>query len=136
MEPRGWVKTRRLEADKILPMRFGMTQSNLHKLEEMLMAVSHPSSPSYGKHLSPLEVVETFAPSEASIASVISWLSEFGFDNDRIRLAGNKGWVEVNATTAEAEELLDTEYHVYTYPSGVEQISKTPYCLHLPNQDH
>ncbi len=100
------------------------------------MAVSHPSSPTYGKHFSPLEVVEAFAPSEDSISAVISWLSEFGFDNDRIRLTGNKGWVEVNATTAEAEELLNTEYHVYTHPSGVEQISKAPYCLHLSNRNH
>ena len=62
MEPRSWVKTRRLEADHILPMRFGMTQSNLHNLEDMLMAVSHPESPTYGRHYTPVEVVEAFAP--------------------------------------------------------------------------
>ncbi len=124
MEPRGWVQTRRLEADKVLPMRFGMTQNNLHKLEEMLMAVSHPDSPAYGQHYSPLEVVNTFAPSAETISAVSAWLAEFGFSKDRLRLTGNKGWVEVNATVAEVEELLHTEYHVFTHPSGVEQISR------------
>lgn len=124
VEPRGWVKSRRLEADRVLPMRFGLSQSNLHNLEEMLMSVSHPSSPSYGQHFTPLEVVNAFAPSEETISAVISWLTESGLGRDRLRLTASKGWVEVNATTAEIEELLQTEYHVFTHPSGIEQISE------------
>ena len=123
MEPRGWVKSRRLEGDKILPMRFGLSQNNLHKIEEMLLAVSHPDSAQYGKHYTPAEVVDTFAPSKETISTVVSWLTESGFSPDRLRLTASKGWIEVNATTAEVEDLLDTEYHVYTHPSGVEQLS-------------
>ena len=124
MEPRGWVKSRRLEADRVLPMRFGLTQSNIHKLEEMLMSVAHPSSPTYGQHYTPLDVVNAFSPSEETISTVISWLTESGLDRDRLRLTVNKGWVEVNATTAEVEELLQAEYHVYMHPSGFEQIGR------------
>ena len=118
-----WVRTRKLEADKVLPMRFGLTQQNLHRIEEMLMSVSHPSSPSYGKHFTPEEVVDTFAPSPETIATVVKWLHDAGLHKDRHRLSVSKGWIEVNATVAEVEDLLDTEYHVYTHSSGAEQIS-------------
>ncbi|KAJ3487644.1 hypothetical protein NLI96_g3409 [Meripilus lineatus] len=129
MEPRGWVKSRRLEGDQILPMRFGLSQNNLHKIEEMLLAVSHPDSAQYGKHYTPAEVVDTFAPSKETISTVVSWLTESGFSPDRLRLTASKGWIEVNATTAEVEDLLDTEYHVYTHPSGVEQLSCHSYSV-------
>ncbi|KAF8895255.1 subtilisin-like protein [Infundibulicybe gibba] len=87
------------------------------------MAVSHPESPTYGKHWKPADIVETFAPSSATIDAVTDWLIDAGFSPDRMRLASNKGWIHVNVTTAEAEELLKTEYHVYTHPeTGVEQI--------------
>ncbi|OBZ71486.1 Tripeptidyl-peptidase SED1 [Grifola frondosa] len=121
-EPLDWVKTRKLEADKVLPMRIGLTQQNLHKVEEMLMAVSHPKSPSYGQHWSPEDVIDAFAPSYETIAAVKEWLTDFGIAAERLRLSSSKGWIEVNATTAEVEELLATEYHVYTHDSGVEQI--------------
>lgn len=121
---RGWLKSRRLEADKVLPMRFGLTQRNLDKLEDMLMSVSHPESPKYGQHFSAAEIVETFAPSFETISAVTNWLTGSGLAKERLRLSTDKGWIEVNATTAEVEELLKTEYHVYTHSSGAEQISK------------
>jgi tripeptidyl-peptidase-1 len=52
-------------------MRFGLVQQNLffHGLEEMLMSVSHPESPKYAQleHFTPMEVVDTFAPSQETI---------------------------------------------------------------------
>lgn len=121
-EPVDWAVSRRLEPDKILPMRIGLAQRNLDRLEELLMEVSHPESPKYGQHYTPSEVVDTFAPTIETIEAVTNWLVNSGFSRDRLRLAGNKGWIHVNVTTAEAEELLDTQYHVYTHPSGDEQI--------------
>lgn len=129
-----WVKTRKLEAEKVLPMRFGLAQQNLHRVEEMLMAVSHPSSPTYGRHFSAAEVVDTFAPSDDTIAAVTNWLTEAGLHRDRLRLSASKGWISVNATVAEIEDLLDTEYQVYTHSSGAEQISMS--FVHLiPDQN-
>ena len=52
-DPLDWVPVGRLESNKVLPMRFGLAQQNLHRVEEMLMAVSHPESPTYGKALYP-----------------------------------------------------------------------------------
>ena len=128
-EPVAWAKTRRLEAHKVIPLKIGLTQQNVHQLEEILMSVSHPDSPTFGQHWSPQRVVEHFAPSEDTISKVKDWLTASGFNPDRIRVSHNKGWIEVNATTAEVEHLLDTEYHVYTHTSGHEQISPCCYTI-------
>ena len=121
-QPLDWVQSRRLEAHKVLPMRFGLTQQNMHRLEELLLEVSHPESEKYGQHYTAAQVVDTFAPSEDAIAAVTNWLVESGFSRDRLRLSVNKAWIQVNATTAEVEELLKAEYHVYSHPeTGDEQ---------------
>lgn len=123
-EPRSWTLERRLEPHVTLPLRIGLTQSNLHKIEDMLMAVSHPESLQYGKHFTPAEIIETFAPQEETVDAVKGWLMDFGIAADRLRLSASKGWLEVvNATVAEAEDLLSAEYHVFTHPSGAQQIS-------------
>ena len=123
-EPIHWAKTGRLGSNRVLPMRFGLVQQNLHRLEEMLMSVSHPESPKYAQHFTPMEVVETFAPSEETISAVTSWLVDSGFSHDRLRLSPNKVWIHVNASTSEVENLLNTEYHVYSHPSGDTQIGE------------
>ncbi|KAG5346761.1 hypothetical protein C0989_000262, partial [Termitomyces sp. Mn162] len=104
-------------------MRFGLKQENLHRIEEMLLAVSHPQSPTYGQHWTPSAVVETFAPSDDTIAAVANWLTDAGITRERLRLSVSKGWIDLNATVGEIEDLLKTEYHVYTHmETGDEQI--------------
>ncbi|KDR82525.1 hypothetical protein GALMADRAFT_828163 [Galerina marginata CBS 339.88] len=137
MEPVDWVKSRRVDPAWVLPMRFGLVQSNMDKLEEMLMSVSHPSSPRYGQHFNPEEVVETFAPTKESIDAVTGWLVDSGISRDRMRLSHNRGWILVNATTAEAEDLLQAEYHVYTHTeSGAEQIGCHNYSVPVHIKNH
>jgi tripeptidyl-peptidase-1 len=129
-EPTHWTKTGRLDSNKVLPMRFGLNQQNLHKLEEMLMSVSHPESPKYAQHFTPIEVVDTFAPSEETISAVTNWLIVSGLSRDRLRLSPNKGWIHLNASTSEVENLLNAEYHVYTHPSGETQIGEECTYVH------
>ena len=123
-EPIHWVNTGRVDPNKMLPMRFGLAQQNLDKLEEMLKSVSHPESPRYAQHFTAMEVVNTFAPSEETISAVTNWLVDAGFSRDRLRLSTNKGWIYLNASTSEVENLLNAEYHVYTHPSGDTQIGE------------
>ena len=72
-------------------MRFGLAQQNFHKVEEILMSVSHPESPTYAQHFTPMQVIGTFAPSEETVAAVTNWLIGSGFSCDRLRLSLNKG---------------------------------------------
>ena len=120
-EPLDWVPVGRLDSEKILPMRFGLAQQNLHRVEDMLMAVSHPESPTYGKHYAPADIVEIFSPSNETISTVTSWLIDSGFAQSRLRLSANKGWLSVDATTSEVEKLLNAEYYVYNHTSGEKQ---------------
>lgn len=122
MEPVDWTKSRRVDPDWVLPMRFGLVQSNLDQIENMLMSVSSPNSPTFGQHFTQEQILETFAPSQQTIDSVTEWLASSGISRDRLRLSHNKGWIHLDATTSEVEDLLKTEYHVYTHTSGVEQI--------------
>lgn len=117
-----WVQSRRLDSDLILPMKFGLTQQNMHRLEELLLEISHPESPKYSQHYTPEQVMETFAPSAESIDEVMNWLTDSGIARERIRLSGNKSWIHLNATVTEAEELLQTEYHVFSHSSGEETL--------------
>ena len=135
VEPLDWVLSRRLESHKVLPMRFGLVQQNIHRLEELLLEVSHPESPKYGQHYTPAEIVKTFTPSHETISAVTNWLVNSGFSRDRLKLSANKGWIHVNATTAEVEDLLDAEYHVYSHPStGSEQIGESSFRNAVKNK--
>jgi tripeptidyl-peptidase-1 len=120
----GWIQARRLESSKVIPMRVGLQQRNLHQLEDLLLSVSHPESPTYGQHWSPAQIVDMFAPSHETIAAVKNWLVDSGLAAERLRLSPSRGWIAVNVTVEEAEKLLHTEYHVYTHPSGAEQFGE------------
>ena len=126
--PSFWSRAHRIQPDIVLPMRIGLKQNNVDKLEDMLMDVSHPDSPNYGNHWSPAKVAATFAPSRETIETVKNWLQESGIDASRMRLSRSKGWIEFNATASEIEGLLDAEYHVYTHDeTGREHI-----CWSIP----
>jgi tripeptidyl-peptidase I len=58
----GWYKRSSIEEGTMLPMKIGLTQRNLDKAHEFLMDVSDPKSVNFGKHWTPKQVAETFAP--------------------------------------------------------------------------
>ncbi|KAJ7200324.1 subtilisin-like protein [Mycena pura] len=132
----GWQLARRLEPGTVIPLRVGLQQRNLDQLEDLLMSVSHPESTTYGQHWSPAQVVDAFAPSDGTVAAVKNWLIDAGLARDRLRLSPSRGWIAVNVTAAEAEELLHTEYHVYTHPSGAEQFGCHSYSVPAHVQEH
>lgn len=128
-EKRGWRLARRLESATVLPMKIGLTQNNLDTLEDVLMAVSHPESPDYGKHWTAERVVEHFAPARDTVEAVVEWLGQSGISRDRLRLSASKGWIKVNATVGEVEDLLKTEYHVWEDDDGAERVGCHEYSV-------
>ncbi|KAJ8066000.1 hypothetical protein OCU04_005094 [Sclerotinia nivalis] len=114
-EPRNWRRENLLHPDSHLPMRFAITQNNLHNAEAYLMDVSNPSSPNYGKHWSAKKVAETFAPSADSVKAIVQWLEEYGIKSERVKQSQSLSWIHANVTVAEAESLLNTKYYAYTH---------------------
>ncbi|KAL6299946.1 peptidase S8/S53 domain-containing protein [Sparassis latifolia] len=113
--PAGWRPVRRAEPSTVLPLRIGLSQSNLDNLEALLLDVSHPESPNFGKHWSAKQVADTFRPSQETIDTVRAWLVESGLDAERIKLTKGGSWIQADVTIAEAEVLLGTEYYIYQF---------------------
>lgn len=132
--PPAWKIHRQLDKNTYLPFKIGLKQSNMDRLEEYLMDVSHPSSPNYGQHWSPEKVLETFKPSSESVDTVFNWLQESGFEAERMQLSKSQGWIEMKLTVEEAEQLLDAEYFIYEHVNGHQHIGETHafYSLFFP----
>ena len=105
-----WANIGRAPANSVLPMRIGLSQSNLDKAHEYLNDVSHPSSPNYGKHWTSQQVIDAFQPAESTIETVRQWLVNAGLEPT---LSGNKAWFAFDTTAKQAESLLQTEYYEY-----------------------
>ncbi|RFU29342.1 hypothetical protein B7463_g7016, partial [Scytalidium lignicola] len=112
---RDWIKSSRIEGSAIIPMRIGLTQSNLDKGYDYIMDVSDPESSKYGKHWTAEEVHDMFAPTDKTVAAVREWLISSGIDEDRIVHAENKGWFAFDATVEEAERMLLTEFYEHEH---------------------
>ncbi|TVY84969.1 Tripeptidyl-peptidase sed1 [Lachnellula suecica] len=129
--PHQWAKRTRAHPDEVLPVRIGLTQSNLHRAEEYILDVSDPRSPNFGKHWSAEKVANVFAPAKKTHDGVVDWLVSYGIDASRHTYSTGRNWIQVNATVAETEKLFNTEYHYYEHElSGGYRIACDEY--HLP----
>lgn len=113
--PPGWERHEKLANHEVIPLRFALSQSNLDKADGFLMDVSHPDSPNFGKHWTAQQIAETFAPSQESVETVTAWLKNSGIAPERIRKSQSLGWLHLNATVAEAEDLLKTEFFLHKH---------------------
>lgn len=104
-----WTKRNRVHGDVKLPMRIGLTQSNLHNGHEYLMDVADPESSNYGKYYTANEVIDLFAPAESAVDTVRAWLESSGIDAERASLSVNKQWLQFDARSSEAEGLFQTK---------------------------
>ncbi|KAI9046921.1 hypothetical protein LZ554_008999 [Drepanopeziza brunnea f. sp. 'monogermtubi'] len=111
VESRDWIKGDRLEKTAIVPMKIGLTQSNLEKGYDYLMDVSEAHSDNYGKHWTPEQVHDAFAPKKETVASITQWLTDSGIQHNRIVFYENKGWIAINVTVQEIEDLLKAEFY-------------------------
>ena len=129
LAPQQWEKRDRVRPDIVVPVRIGLTQSNLDRGPFMLDEVSNPSSPKYGQHYSVEEVNDIFAPSQESVDAVQAWLHR-SIHPDRITQSVNKQWLQVDASIGEVEALVGTEYYHYEHLStGKSNIACDEYSL-------
>lgn len=134
--PQNWWKHSKLHSRAVLPMRIGLRQQNLHRAEEFLLSVSHPDSPDFGKHWTAKQVAETFAPHPDSVHVVMNWLSAAGISPTRVGVSQSMGWLTFDATVAEAERLLKTEYNVYEHMGGQKHVACHSYSVPEHVQEH
>ncbi|KAG8526033.1 uncharacterized protein KY384_000795 [Bacidia gigantensis] len=132
-----WEKRDRVHPDVLLPVRIGLTQSNLDKGPELLDEVSNPASPKYGQHYSMEDVYDIFAPQTETVEAVRTWLQDSGIHVDRISQSTNKQWIQLDSTTAELESLINADYHHYEhYQTGRSNIACDEYSVPAHVQPH
>ena len=91
---------------------------------------SDPASPNYAKHWTPEQVVEAFAPSNETVEAVRDWLIKAGIHKARVTHSDNKAWLAFDATTEEAEGLLQTEYHSYQHKQDGHSVTACEQYVH------
>lgn len=68
--------------------------------------------------------------SDESVNAVKTWLIGSGIAIERIKSSAAMGWLQVNATVTEAENLLKTKYHVFEHTeSGTLHVACDFYSL-------
>jgi tripeptidyl-peptidase I len=110
-----WVKRNRVESSAILPVRIGLTQSNLEQGHDLLMELSHPDSPRYGQWWTAEEVNNKFAPAVETVTSVKDWLVSMGIEAARVAQSDNRAWLAFDASADEAESLFQTEFYEHEH---------------------
>ena len=135
--PLNWRRTAEIHGSSLLPLRIALTQRNLDKADEFLMAVSHPESPNFGNHWTAKQVAEAFAPTDETVTSVLDWLAETGISPDRVRQSQGLNWLHAEVTVEEAENLLRTKYHRYTHTrTGQAHVACEEYSIPEHIQQH
>ncbi|KAI0482591.1 subtilisin-like protein [Xylariaceae sp. FL0804] len=133
---RKWTKRERLQSEAVLPMRIGLKQSNLEAGHEKLMDLSDPKSANYGKHMSSEDVIDFFAPAQASVDAVLGWLTASGIAKDRLAQSANRQWIQFDAAAGEVEDLLFADFHVWEHADGSFDVSTEAYHLPAHVRDH
>jgi len=129
--PRLWARGSRVDGDDILPVRIGLTQTNIEEHGyDHLLDVSHPDSPNFGKHWTAEQVNDMFAPSEETVQAVRGWLISFGIEKNAILHSENKGWIAMEIPAWQAENLFQTEYYEHVHSiSGKVKIGSDDYAI-------
>src|SRR5437660_4295973 len=68
-----------VDATDSIGFRVYLGWNNPSAVEALARSVSDPASASYGRYLTPQQFRQQFAPSQASVNAVKSWLSSQGF---------------------------------------------------------
>ncbi|KAK3299682.1 peptidase S8/S53 domain-containing protein [Chaetomium fimeti] len=128
----GWVKRDLVDSEATVPVRIGLKQSNVDAGHDLLMNISNPKSPNYGKHLSRREVIDLFAPESHAVEKVKRWLASSGVEERRLSQSPNKQWIQFDAPAREVEDLLHTRYYTFeNLETGVQNIACSEY--HVPH---
>ncbi|KAI0758073.1 tripeptidyl peptidase A [Fomes fomentarius] len=136
-QPQGWTKSKPAPANHIIELRIALPQSNFAELERHLYEVSDPFHERYGEHLAKEEVEALVAPHDESVHLVNEWLASHGLYEDSVSRSPARDWVIVKVPVSLAEEMLKTEYHVWTHDASGDAIVRTTgYSLPAHLHDH
>src|SRR2546428_3378270 len=92
--------------------RVYLTWNNPSAVEALAQAVSDPASSSYRRYLTPEQFRQQFAPSQAQVVAVQSWLRSQGFTVEYT--PQNNHYVSAEGTVAQAAAAFATSFGMYS----------------------
>lgn len=100
----------RLPGTTAVQVEIALAPSNTEAPENILLSVSDPNSPEYGKHWTAQEVALHFAPKPEDVSDVKQWLENtLGANSARLpRLSRSGGHIVLDLTVSDVEALFDT----------------------------
>ncbi|KAK0713486.1 peptidase S8/S53 domain-containing protein [Lasiosphaeria miniovina] len=123
--PKGWTATNfRTASTTQMTLSIALNMQNIDQLESLLLSISTPGQPSYGKFLDVGDVTSKFSPSKQAISSVTNWLKQNGIKN----FAVNGAFIDFAADVATANKLLGADYQHYTN-NGVTKLRTLSYSI-------
>ena len=99
------------DATASIGFRVYLGWNNPSAAEALARAVSDPHSSSYGHYLTPAQFRQQFAPSQAQVGAVQSWLRSQGFTVNYT--PGNNHYVSAEGTVAQAAAAFGTSFGMY-----------------------
>lgn len=87
--------------------------NNPTAVQALAQAVSDPHNSSYGHYLTPAQFRQQFAPSQAQVGAVQSWLHSQGFQVEYTPT--NNHYISAEGTVAQAEAAFGTAFGEYNY---------------------
>jgi hypothetical protein len=124
--PKNWIHVSDEVTKSHIELTFALKLRNTDELTDILLSVSTPSSPNYGK-LYTLEEVEALTnPSKEAIEKVVQFLAQHNIHKYDIV----SGFIRTIVTVQTAEQMLSTNYSTYKHATiGVSTIRCTGYSL-------
>ncbi len=99
------------DATASIGFRIYLGWNNPSAAEALAQAVADPHSSSYGHYLTPAQFRQQFAPSQAQVGQVQSWLRSQGFTVNYT--PGNNHYVSAEGTVAQAAAAFGTSFGLY-----------------------
>ncbi|HEX6480019.1 MAG TPA: S53 family peptidase, partial [Ktedonobacteraceae bacterium] len=100
------------DSSAYIGFRLYLGWSNPSAVQALAQAVSDPHSSSYGHYLTPAQFRQQFAPSQAQVGAVQSWLRSQGFSVEYTPT--NNHYVSAEGTVAQAEAAFGTSFGMYS----------------------
>jgi len=114
----------------MLELTFAVKQQNIDKLQQELLAVSVPSSPRYGQHLTNDEVHKLVAPRPEDIDAVMSFLASHGVEGTQ--LTPNGDVIGATVSVPVAEQMLAAKYQALRHDSSGKTVHRAVGGYKLP----
>ncbi|KAH9226139.1 hypothetical protein K456DRAFT_1754958 [Colletotrichum gloeosporioides 23] len=100
-------------------------ESGVSAAEDVLRAISDPSSDKFGHHLSADEVSEMFAPSADVVRQTAKWLNSAGIPRSSMSVSSDGSHISFNTTVERAERLIDATFYSYSKDNSIQLATKS-----------